>query len=103
MLLGQLYHYDSLLETFPFPLTSENAGQLELFGVEHVSKSTAREVSRQEIQLELRDVFSKTYTKILEENELNTTAQIWHEVTSPLTGSGGKTLRASKPLSTQGS
>jgi hypothetical protein len=89
MLLGQLYHYDALLDKFEFPLTTDNAQELELLGLEKSSTQKPRQISNQELRLEIRDLFSRNYGRILLSNNLITSHNLWSQITSPYKVSKG--------------
>ena len=96
MLIGELYYYDKMLDQVQFPLTPENADQVEVFGVPKINPTEAEGLSAIEIGTIFRDRFSTAFEEVLREQKLGFTSKFWSLLTSPYSQKDLKLATTSK-------
>lgn len=84
MLLGQLYHFNKVLDDIKLPLTPESISSVELAGLPRQNSEDFQGMSSDDIARNLRDQFSRNYEKLLEGESLSFAYPYWKLLVSPL-------------------
>lgn len=81
MFLGQLYYYDAKLNQLPLAIEQNRLDLIDLCGV-NMSDASLVGLNSHELSRKLKDLFSKNYIHVLEENNLFAIAAMWKSITS---------------------
>lgn len=84
MLLGQLYYFNKVLDSIKFPLVPEIVPQIELSGLAKQSTENYKGMSSFYIARKIRDLFSKSYALVLDQESLGFASAYWNLLVSPL-------------------
>jgi len=84
MLIGQLFYYQKVIDTFPEIKNQADILKIELYSVDILKYQSAIEkMDSTEAILWLKDLFIKNYSASLKEEGLFLANQIWNRITSP--------------------
>jgi vacuolar-type H+-ATPase subunit F/Vma7 len=95
MLLGQLYHYDKFLDTLESQNNIEQLQKTEILSLD-LNSNDFKGLDLSQLTQELRNQFSFSFGKVLEENNLNFANQFWKSVTSPFSSQENKISQSSE-------
>jgi hypothetical protein len=84
MLLGQLYHYNKVLDDIKLPLSPESVFGVELAGLPRPNPEDFKGMTGEDIARSLRDKFSRAFEKVLEGESLSFAYPYWKLLVSPV-------------------